>query len=117
MSRLRRKIQHDLMDAGSATGTVPRPTVVHTNGSDEPRSSTLSRSTASENDGWRRSHSTAPCNISSSCGPMDALRDQDDLACHASLSEQLVGLSCLDKRESLRDQRLDLVLLEEIEQS
>jgi hypothetical protein len=28
---------------------------------------------------------------------------EDDLACHACLPEQLVRVSCHDKRESLRD--------------
>src|SRR5881396_913134 len=41
---------------------------------------------------------------------------EDDLACHASLPEQLVRLSCLDKRKSLRDQRLDLLLFKEVKQ-
>ena len=41
---------------------------------------------------------------------------EDDLACHASLPEQLVRVSCLGKRKSLRDERLDLLLLKEIEQ-
>src|SRR5262245_51430509 len=41
---------------------------------------------------------------------------QHELACHASLPEQLVRLSCLGKGKSLRDQRLDLLLLKEVEQ-
>src|SRR5215831_1793833 len=41
---------------------------------------------------------------------------EHDLACHASLPEQLVRVSCLGKRHSLRDERLDLVLLQEVEQ-
>jgi hypothetical protein len=41
---------------------------------------------------------------------------EHDLACHASLPEQLVRVSCLGKRKSLRDERLDLLLLKEVEQ-
>lgn len=36
---------------------------------------------------------------------------EHDLARHASLPEQLVRLSGLGKRKSLRDDRLDLLLL------
>src|SRR6266498_710788 len=39
-----------------------------------------------------------------------------DLACHASLPEQLVRVSCLGKRKSLRGDRLDPLLLKEVEQ-
>jgi len=42
---------------------------------------------------------------------------EHELADHASLSQHLVRLSGLHKRKSLRDQRLDLVLLKEIEQN
>ena len=42
---------------------------------------------------------------------------EHEFAEHASLSQQLVRLSGLQKRKSLRDQRLDLVLLKEIEQN
>jgi hypothetical protein len=41
---------------------------------------------------------------------------EDDLARHASLPEQLVRLSCLGKRNSLCDERPDLLLLKEVEQ-
>jgi hypothetical protein len=41
---------------------------------------------------------------------------EHDLACHASLPEQLVRVSCLGKGKSLRDERLDLLLLKEAEQ-
>ena len=41
---------------------------------------------------------------------------EHDLARHASLPEQLVRLSCLDQWKSLRDERLDLLLLKEVEQ-
>src|SRR5262249_28680908 len=41
---------------------------------------------------------------------------EHDLACHASLPEQLLRVSCLDKRKSLRDERPDLLLLKEVEQ-
>jgi len=41
---------------------------------------------------------------------------EDDLACHASLPEQFVRVSCFDKRKSLRDERLDPLLLKEVEQ-
>jgi hypothetical protein len=40
-----------------------------------------------------------------------------NLARNASLAEQLVRLSRLGKREPLRDERLDLLLLKEVEQS
>ena len=39
-----------------------------------------------------------------------------DFACHPSFAEQLVGFSSLDKRKSLRDQWLYLLLLKEIKQ-
>ena len=41
---------------------------------------------------------------------------EHDLAYHASLPEQLVRLSCLGKRKSLRDERLDLLLFEQVKQ-
>ena len=41
---------------------------------------------------------------------------EHDLACHASLPEQLLRMSCLGKRKSLRDERLDLFLLKEVKQ-
>jgi hypothetical protein len=41
-----------------------------------------------------------------------SFRTLRDLACHASLPEQFVRVSCLDKRKSLRDERLDLLLFE-----
>ena len=41
---------------------------------------------------------------------------EHDLARYASLPEQLLRLSCLGKRESLRDEWLDLLLLKEVEQ-
>jgi hypothetical protein len=41
---------------------------------------------------------------------------QHDLARHASLPEQLVRVSRLGKRKSLRDDWLDLLLLKEVEQ-
>src|SRR5678816_2684030 len=46
----------------------------------------------------------------------DPLPHEHDLARHASLPEQLVRLSCLGKRKSLRDEWLDLLLLKEVEQ-
>jgi hypothetical protein len=39
-----------------------------------------------------------------------------DLTYHASLPEQLVRLSCHGKRKPLRNERLDLLLLQEVEQ-
>jgi hypothetical protein len=39
-----------------------------------------------------------------------------DLAYHASPPEQLLRASCLGKRKSLRDERLDLLLLKEVKQ-
>jgi uncharacterized membrane protein YcjF (UPF0283 family) len=44
------------------------------------------------------------------------LRHKHDLACHASLAEQLVRVSSLSKRKSLRDERLDLLLLKELKE-
>jgi hypothetical protein len=44
------------------------------------------------------------------------LPHEDDLAYHASFPEQLLCASCLDKRKSLRDDRLDLLPLKEVEQ-
>ena len=41
---------------------------------------------------------------------------EHDFAYHASLPEQLLRVSCLGKRKSLRDERLDLLLLKEVEQ-
>ena len=41
---------------------------------------------------------------------------QHDLAYDASLPEHLVRLSCLGKRKSLRDEWLDLLLVQEVEQ-
>src|SRR5688572_3350426 len=41
---------------------------------------------------------------------------EDNLTYHASLSQELVRLSGLGERESLRNEWLDLVLLEEIQQ-
>ena len=41
---------------------------------------------------------------------------EHELSCHPSLSKQLVRMSCLGKRQSLRDQRPDFVLSKEIEQ-
>src|SRR5512147_1753288 len=45
----------------------------------------------------------------------DGVREHD-LAGHASLPEQLLRVSCLGKRKSLRDERLDLFLLKEVKQ-
>ena len=42
---------------------------------------------------------------------------EHDLARHASHPEQLVCLSCRNKRKSLCDEWLDLLLLKEVEQS
>src|SRR2546425_10773306 len=39
-----------------------------------------------------------------------------DFAHHASLPEQLLCASCLGKRKAVRDERLDLLLLKEVEQ-
>jgi hypothetical protein len=47
----------------------------------------------------------------------DAVAHEHDLACHASLPEQLVRLSRPGKRKLLRDEWLDLLLLKEVEQS
>jgi hypothetical protein len=44
------------------------------------------------------------------------LAHEHDLAYHASLPEQLLRLSCLGERKSLRDKRLDLLLFEELKQ-
>src|SRR6266516_3717743 len=41
---------------------------------------------------------------------------EHDLACHASLPEHLLRVPCLGKRKSLRDERLDLLLLKEVKQ-
>src|SRR5262245_57734079 len=41
---------------------------------------------------------------------------EHDLACHASFLEQLVRVSCLGKRKSLRDDRRDLFLVKEVKQ-
>ncbi len=41
---------------------------------------------------------------------------EHDLARHALLPERLVRASCLGKGKALRDQRLDLLLLKEIQQ-
>ena len=41
---------------------------------------------------------------------------EHDLACYASLPEQLLRVSCLGERKSLRDERLDLFLLKEVKQ-
>ena len=46
-----------------------------------------------------------------------AVENEHYLARHASLSKQLLRLSCLGKTKSLRDEWLDLVLLEKIEES
>src|SRR5262249_59656356 len=43
-------------------------------------------------------------------------RHEHNLACNASLPEQLVRLSCLGKRKSLRDDWLDFLLLQEVKQ-
>ena len=42
--------------------------------------------------------------------------EEHDLACHAFRPEQLVRTLCLGKGESLRDQRLDLFLLQEVKE-
>ena len=47
---------------------------------------------------------------------LNAVAHEHDLARHASLAEQLVRLSCLGKRKSLRDVWLDRLLLQEVEQ-
>jgi hypothetical protein len=44
------------------------------------------------------------------------LLHEHDLACHASPPEQLLRVSCLGERKSLRDERLDLFLLKEVKQ-
>src|SRR5262245_50539420 len=44
------------------------------------------------------------------------IEHEHKLACHASLPEQLVRVSRLGKRKSLRDERLDLLLLKEVKQ-
>lgn len=41
---------------------------------------------------------------------------ENDLAYHASVAEQLLCLSCLDKRISVRDEWLDLLPLKKVEQ-
>lgn len=46
----------------------------------------------------------------------DPLPHEHDLARQASLPEQLVRLSCLGKRKSLRDEWPDFLLLKEVEQ-
>src|SRR5688572_18454743 len=61
----------------------------------------------------------ASCRVRGSCHQPRRDRSIDhehDLAYDASLREQLLRLSCLDKRKSLRDERLDLLLLKEFEQ-
>ncbi len=47
---------------------------------------------------------------------MVGVAHEHDLARYASLPEQLVRLSCLGKRKSLRDERLDLLLLKKVKQ-
>ena len=47
---------------------------------------------------------------------MRPVAEEHDLTCHASLPEQFVRTSCLGKRKSLRDERLDLLLLKEVHQ-
>jgi len=42
--------------------------------------------------------------------------DEHDLARHASLPNQFLRLSCLGKGESPRDERLDLLLVQKVEQ-
>src|SRR2546425_2823822 len=49
-------------------------------------------------------------------GIMVSYSIEHDLAYHASLFEQLLRVSCLGKRKLLRDERLDLLLLKEVEQ-
>src|SRR6266702_6850572 len=44
------------------------------------------------------------------------MNDEDDLACHASVRERLLRASCVGQRKSLRDERLDLLLLKKIKQ-
>jgi hypothetical protein len=46
----------------------------------------------------------------------DSSTHEDDLACNASLAEQLVCVFCLSKWEPLRDHGLDLALFKEVEQ-
>ena len=43
--------------------------------------------------------------------------EENDLPCYATLPEQFLRLPGLCNRESLRDKRLDLLLLQEVEQS
>ena len=69
--------------------------------------------------GWAGRRSKLSCvrrQTSSVDGVRVCVGHEHDLACHASLPEQLVRLSCLGKRKSLRDERLDLLLLKEVEQ-
>jgi hypothetical protein len=47
---------------------------------------------------------------------MTPVAHEDDLACHASLPQQLVSVSCLDEGKSMRDERLDPLLFKEVEQ-
>ncbi len=49
-------------------------------------------------------------------GIMVSYSIEHDLAGHASLDEQLMRVSCFGKRKSLRDERLDLLLLKEFKQ-
>ncbi len=44
------------------------------------------------------------------------VRDEHDLAGYASFAQQLVRKPCLSQRKSLRDERLNLLLLQEAEQ-
>ena len=48
---------------------------------------------------------------------MRILAHEHDFAGDASLAEQFVGVPCLGKRKSLRDERRDLVLVQKIEES
>jgi len=62
--------------------------------------------------------STARCMplLRRSCSERRTVAHEHNLPYHASLPEQLLRASCLGKRKSLRDERLDLLLLKEVEQ-
>src|SRR5215831_19170093 len=50
-------------------------------------------------------------------GGVDPVRDENELADHACLPEQFLGLSCLGKGKAPRDNWLDLLLLKKVEKS
>jgi len=64
----------------------------------------------------RREAPSAGCRCYAAPNSRQPVAHEHDLAYHASFPEQLLRLSWLGKRKSLRDEWLDLFLLKEIEQ-